>query len=70
MSMAKEYFTGLRHAYYEVGKKELWDNFEKVIHGTTTKDIEKLTSLYPDTPKSLLELLTIVDGTYWREYFG
>ncbi len=30
--------------------------------------MEKLRILYPDIPDSLLQLLEIVDGTYWRKY--
>ena len=32
--------------------------------------MEKLRVLYPNLPDSLVQLLEIVDGTYWREYAG
>ncbi len=38
------------------------------MHGASKEDIEKLRVLYPDIPVSLLQLLEIVDGTYWRKY--
>lgn len=34
------------------------------------KNREELLSVFPDAPESLLEMLDIVDGTYWREYAG
>ncbi len=42
--------------------------FWKKMHGASKGDLEKLQVLYPDIPDSLLDLLEIVDGTYWREY--
>ena len=32
------------------------------------RDLDRLTALYPDIPESLIELLKLVDGTYYREY--
>lgn len=70
MGIAQRYFAGLKEAYYEIGGKKQWDAFEKVVHGASKEDIEKLRELYPDIPDSLVELLELVDGTYWREYAG
>lgn len=41
-----------------------------MFQGTEKDDMDELRRQYPDIPKSLLELLGIVDGTYWREYGG
>lgn len=68
MNIAQKYIDGLKKAYYENGGEKQWNDFEKVMHGASKEDIEKLRSLYPDIPDSLLQLLKIVDGTYWRKY--
>ncbi len=70
MNIAQKYIEGLKMAYYENGGKKQWDNFEKIMHGSSKEDLEKLQVLYPDVPDSLLQLLSIVDGTYWRKYAG
>ena len=70
MSIVQTYIEGLRRAYYENDGKKIWDEFEKVYHGADKEDLDKLCRQYPDIPKSLLELLGIVDGTQWREYAG
>ncbi len=68
MNIAQKYVDGLKKAYYENGGEKQWNNFEKIMHGASKEDIEKLQVLYPDIPNSLLQLLEIVDGTYWRKY--
>lgn len=70
MNLARKYVEGLKEAYYENGAAKLWDHFEKVMHGADKEELEKLKALYPDIPDSLLQLLEIVDGTYWRKYGG
>ncbi len=70
MSIVEKYIDGLKKAYYEYGGKEQWDEFEKAVHGASEEDLAELQSLCPDMPESLLQLLKIVDGTYWREYAG
>lgn len=68
MNIAQKYVDGLKKAYYENGGEKRWNSFEKVVRGASKEDIEKLQGLYPDIPDSLLQLLEIVDGTYWRKY--
>lgn len=68
MNIAQTYVDGLKEAYYENGGEKQWNNFERIMHGASDGDMERLRSLYPDIPKSLLQLLKIVDGTYWRKY--
>lgn len=68
MNIAQKYVDGLKKAYYENGGQKQWNNFEKVMHGASKEDLENLRVLYPDIPDSLLQLLEIIDGTYWRKY--
>ena len=42
--------------------------FHLCRHGADQRDLDRLTALYPDIPESLVELLKLVDGTYYREY--
>ena len=66
--LARAYFDGLKEAYLREGGQELWDHFTSVAHGADQRDLDRLTTLYPDIPESLIELLKLVDGTYYREY--
>lgn len=68
MNIVKDYIKGLKKAYYENGAGKQWEDFERVVHGASQDDIEKLRALYPELPDSLAQLLCIVDGTYWRTY--
>ena len=70
MKIVKQYLAGLEKAYFDKGAKETWGHFEKIKHGATNEDIEKINFIYPGVPKSLIGLLEFVDGTYWREYKG
>ncbi len=70
MEIVKQYLAGLEKAYFDNGAKETWEHFEKIKHGATKEDIEKIKNLYPEVPNSLISLLEFVDGTYWREYKG
>lgn len=70
LNIAHEYFSGLKKAYMENNAAEEWECFEKVIHGACESDLAELQEIYPETPEALIELLKIVDGTYWREYQG
>ena len=66
--LARTYFDGLKEAYLREGGQEMWDHFTSVAHGADQRDLDRLTALYPDIPESLVELLKLVDGTYYREY--
>ena len=70
MNIAKKYIEELKKAYYKNGGKEVWDNIEKIKEGISEENIKKLKEEYPEVPDSLIELLKIVDGTYFREYKG
>ena len=67
-ALARAYFDGLKEAYLREGGQELWDHFSSVAQGASQEDIGRLLELYPDAPESLIELLRLVDGTYYREY--
>lgn len=68
MNIAKKYIAGLQKAYRTNGAGECWEHFESILHGVNEEDIHALQAAYPSLPDSLLQLLTFVDGTYWRMY--
>lgn len=70
MEIVTQYLEGLEKAYSNNSAKETWEHFEKIKHGATKDDIEKIKNVYPEVPDSLIRLLEFVDGTYWREYKG
>ena len=70
MKIIEEYINGLKKAYFNNNAKEIWENFESVIHGASKEDISKLKEVYSNIPDTLVQLLQFVDGTYWREYEG
>ncbi|MEL1240841.1 SMI1/KNR4 family protein [Flavobacterium flavipallidum] len=70
MEIVNLYIAGLEKAYFDYGAKVTWEHFKKIKHGARKEDIEKIKTLYPELPNSLINLLEFVDGTYWREYQG
>lgn len=66
--LAKAYYDGLKEAYYREGGQEAWNEFADLAQGASQEDINRLLELYPDAPESLIELLKLVDGTYFRVY--
>ena len=66
--LAQAYFDGLKDAYCRENAQEMWDHFASIAHGASQEDLDKLLEVYPDAPESLLELLRLVDGTYFRDY--
>lgn len=66
--LAKAYYDGLKEAYYREGGQEAWNEFADLAQGASQEDIDRLLELYPDAPASLIELLKLVDGTYFRVY--
>jgi len=68
--IVSQYLDCLEKAYQEQKAGKEWENFEKVVHGASEKDLKALRERYPDIPESLVELLKFADGTYWREYAG
>lgn len=70
MNIAKQYYEGLKQAYINNHMSKKWDDFERRIQGACKQDIEALKTAFPDVPSSLIELLQLVDGTYFRIYNG
>lgn len=66
--LARAYFDGLKDAYCREGAQEQWDHFAAIAHGASQEDLDRLLELYPDAPESLVELLKLADGTYYRDY--
>lgn len=69
-STVEKYIIGLKKVYYDNNGQEIWEHFEKIKHGLTDENIEKLRKIYADIPEALINLLEYVDGTYWRQYAG
>jgi hypothetical protein len=67
-NIAATYILTLKKAYYNAKGKNIWDHFENVKHGTTSKDLDQIKDIFPEVPEALLHLLQFVDGTYWRTY--
>ncbi|MDM1046260.1 SMI1/KNR4 family protein [Myroides sp. 1354] len=70
MGIVENYINGLRDAYITYNGGEIWKHFETIKHGVSAESIEELKRIFPFIPKSLLELLSFVDGTYYNEYKG
>lgn len=66
--LAKAYYDGLKEAYYSCDGQEVWDQFANLAQGADQRDIDRLLALYPNAPESLIELLKLADGTYYRDY--
>ncbi len=68
--LASAYFDGLKGAYYAQGPEaqEEWDHFAAVVQGVSQRELDLLLKHYPDAPESLIELLKLMDGTYYRVY--
>jgi len=63
MSLVDTYLAGLR----QVMPAENLDQL-KLAHGASATDLQQLTEHYPLCPASLLELLSQIDGTHFRDY--
>lgn len=70
MNLAERYIQGLKQAYLNAGDAgaEEWRHFESTVCGMDVQNKQKLLERYPDVPKSLIQILETVDGTYWRKY--
>lgn len=62
-NIVEQYLAGLQERLPEEDKAQL-----AYASGATAAQLAKLQQTYPDCPASLLQLLTKIDGTYWREY--
>jgi len=63
MSLVETYLAGLRHVLPAESLDQL-----KLAHGASATDLQQLTEHYPLCPASLLQLLSQIDGTHFRDY--
>lgn len=61
--IAHRYFSLLRKKYKEENSK-LWDSGKDLYQGASEEDIHALLKVYPNIPKSVIDLLKIIDGTW------
>lgn len=64
----KKYIEKLKEAYEKNGLLKQWNHLFDIAHGISEEEKQMLLKEYPDFPESLMELLELVDGTYWRKY--
>ena len=64
----KIYIEKLKEAYEKNGLLKQWNHLFDIAHGISEEEKQMLLKEYPDFPESLMELLEMVDGTYWRKY--
>lgn len=62
-NIVEQYLAGLQERLSEDDKTQLAH-----ASGATAAQLAKLQQAYPGCPASLLQLLTKIDGTYWRDY--
>ncbi|MBV7555190.1 SMI1/KNR4 family protein [Pseudomonas sp. PDM28] len=63
MSLVDTYLAGLRLVLPAENLDQL-----KLAHGASATDLQQLTEQYPLCPASLLQLLSQIDGTHFRDY--
>ena len=63
MSLVDTYLAGLRRVLPAENLDQL-----KLAHGASATDLQQLKEHYPLCPASLLELLSQIDGTHFRDY--
>lgn len=64
-SLALRYFEALKNTCSDCNIKDF-----SLVHGASEEDIRRLRQKFPDVPETLVQLLALVDGTYYREYKG
>ena len=62
------YIEKLGEEYSKHGFSREWNQLMNIKVGITDIEKKKLIEIFPNIPKSLLDILSIVDGTYYREY--
>lgn len=67
-TLSQRYLDGLAHCYERHGASAMWETFIDTVHGADPDDLLALKERFHYVPTSLLALLSIVDGTYWRDY--
>ena len=64
------YIEKLKEAYEKNGFKEKWNHLMSIANGISQEDKMALYAEYPDFPKALMDILQVIDGTYYREFKG
>jgi hypothetical protein len=62
------YLNKLEAAYRAKGLGDQWDAMKSVAHGITEEQKAAIIARYPGVPEELLQMLSVIDGTYYREY--
>lgn len=68
MADGKTYLEKLGKAYEKCNLKNKWEHLLDIAQGITEADKQTLLKEYPETPKSLVDILEQIDGTYHRQY--
>ncbi|MDO4258235.1 MAG: SMI1/KNR4 family protein [Actinomycetaceae bacterium] len=70
MSIVDEYISGLEAAYRKVGRGDEWDDYFRKMgpRRAAEEDLQAIRELYPLVPQTLLDLLTVFNGTHWQEH--
>lgn len=58
------YIQKLKEAYEKCGFINEWNHLFDIAHGISEEDKQLLLGEYPKFPKSLMEILETIDGTY------
>lgn len=66
-SMGDYYLFNLKKAYFENGKINEWNDFMDKFKGISDEDLSNLLNEYPETPKSLIDILKNIDGTNYKK---
>ena len=67
---ADEYIKALEKAYYDNDLAEEWDTLMNAAVGITEEQKRQLYAVFPEFPKTLMDILERIDGTYYRNYGG
>ena len=59
----KDYIEVLENKYFACNKSAVWNNFLSTKKGISDSDKERLYSIYPNVPNSLIKLLEYTDGS-------
>lgn len=63
-----DYIQKLKETYINRGYGEKWKYLEEISNGISIHDKQELLKEYPNIPKSLIDILSEIDGTYHRKY--
>lgn len=70
MTIAQKYLEEIKKTYQKMGLEKEWNDFTDIAEGISDDDRKELLEKCPEIPSSLMEILEVIDGTYFREYRG